>query len=225
MTVRRRCSTERPVPTGPAFGYRERVSARLVGKLDVDLLCQVALVGPGDARAWIPLVDDPDAFGRALWHRNWFVVEGQFIADDPDQAAAMAAAPPSRLPEPPEDWPLPRPDYTFTPLPITVTAAETLRACAYYGYQTFCELDDPLFAAAGSRVARFAETPEGQAFEALRARLQMIGGRGDGSGPWGWTAADLQARSDRPAPVIPAVRIVVSRPTRVKGHLRLVHSS
>lgn len=41
-----------------------------MSKLDIDVLVQLALVGPGDATNWNPLTDDPDRLGTLLWSHN-----------------------------------------------------------------------------------------------------------------------------------------------------------
>ena len=168
------------------------MSANMVGKLDIDLLTQVALIGPSDAASWVAMIGDATAFGRDLWVRNWYITEGSWLDDDPDVAARMALEG-DGVPARPDD-------YVFTPLPITVTASEAAKACAHYGYQTYSEID--AFPQFGTPVPPFVQTPVGRVFEAMRARLEQW--VSDGSeGPWGWTDADLQARADRPGPEFP----------------------
>lgn len=86
------------------------MSRRVLSKLDVDVLVQLALVGPSEAQRWDPLIDDPDSFGSLLWTRNY------------DRASAA------------DDDPLP--SYSFNLLPITITAAEGLKQLAYYESNT-----------------------------------------------------------------------------------------
>lgn len=90
------------------------VSAYLVGKLDIDVLVQLALHGPMEARDWVAQVQDPDAFGRALWELNFEAT----AYDDDDE---------------------PLPPCVYEPLPVAVTVVEALVAVAHYGYQTFDE--------------------------------------------------------------------------------------
>lgn len=87
------------------------MSRFLMTKLDIDVLVQLALVGPSEATEWKPLTDDPDRLGTGLASRNY-------------EAAA----------DPEIDGPLP--SYTFAPLPITITATEGLRHIQCYHYQT-----------------------------------------------------------------------------------------
>ncbi len=96
------------------------MSAYIVGKVDIDLLVQLALLGPAGARGWTPIVSDPDAFGRDLWALN-------------EEVAGFE-----------DDEPLPM--YAYEPLPIGVTVVEGLVAVAHYGYQTLEEhvLDRPV---------------------------------------------------------------------------------
>ena len=168
------------------------MSANMVGKVDIDLLTQVALIGPSDATSWVPMIGDASAFGRDLWVRNWYITEGCWLDDDPDTAARMALED-DVTPERPDD-------YRFTPLPITVTASEALMACEHYGYQTYSEID--AFPEPGRPVPPFAQTPAGRVYEAMRARLQEWVPDG-AQGPWGWTDADLRARADRTEPEFP----------------------
>lgn len=105
------------------------MSRNLLSKLDIDVLVQLALVGPGDASDWRPLTDDPDRLGSMLWSRNY----------------EMAA-------HPDVDGPLM--DYTFALLPITVTAAEGLRQCECYAYQAEAEDPDWMGSGVGSFLQR-----------------------------------------------------------------------
>lgn len=89
------------------------MSRLLLRKLDIDVLVQLALVGPDEAAEWVSIEEDPDTFGRLLWSSNY-------------QAAAA-----------PEDGPCP--EYKFAPLPVTVTAIEGVKHCDYYKYQTAIE--------------------------------------------------------------------------------------
>lgn len=86
------------------------MSVRLLSKLDIDVLVQLAWLGPADCESWRPLTDDPQALGTMLWSRNY------------ERAGHQAEEP--------------RPVYEFTPLPITVTAIEGVKQCEYYVYQT-----------------------------------------------------------------------------------------
>lgn len=86
------------------------MSAHLLSKLDIDVLVQLAWLGPAGCEDWNPVTDDPRAFGTMLWSRNY------------ERAGSGAAQP--------------RPAYDFTPLPVTVTAIEGVKQCEYYAYQT-----------------------------------------------------------------------------------------
>ncbi|MEA2972915.1 MAG: hypothetical protein QOG82_1373 [Actinomycetota bacterium] len=93
------------------------MSRMLLTKLDVDVLVQLAVLGPLEAELWKPLVDDADAFGRELWTLNW--------------AAAAHLD---------EDGEMPA--YTFEPLPVGVTAGEGLKQVAFFVYQSADEDDE-----------------------------------------------------------------------------------
>lgn len=86
------------------------MSALLLSKLDIDVLVQLAWLGPSDAADWKPLTADPDGLGELLWNRNYE------WAGDPAEP--------------------PKPQYRFEPLPIVVTATEGLKHLFYYRYQT-----------------------------------------------------------------------------------------
>jgi hypothetical protein len=79
--------------------------------MDIDVLVQLAYLGPGDAESWQPLTDDPDRTGALLWSRNF-------------ESAA----------DPQIDGPVP--EYRFEPLPVTITAVEGVKQCEFYRYQT-----------------------------------------------------------------------------------------
>lgn len=93
------------------------MSRMLLGKLDVDVIVQLAVLGPLEAESWDPLVDDADAFGGELWALNW--------------AAAAHGE---------EDGVVP--PYAFAPLPVGVTAGEGLKQIAFFVYQS-ADDDDP----------------------------------------------------------------------------------
>lgn len=79
--------------------------------MDIDVLVQLAYLGPGDAESWRPLTDDPDRTGSLLWSRNY-------------ESAA----------HPEVDGTVP--EYRFEPLPITISAVEGVKHCEFYRYQT-----------------------------------------------------------------------------------------
>lgn len=79
--------------------------------MDIDVLVQLAYLGPGDVDSWQPLIDDPDRTGSLLWARNYE------SAADPQLDGSV-------------------PEYRFEPLPITVTAVEGVKQCEFYRYQT-----------------------------------------------------------------------------------------
>lgn len=83
----------------------------LLSRMDVDVLVQLAYLGPGDAESWQPLIDDPDRAGTLLWARNYE------SAADPKLDGTV-------------------PEYRFQPLPITITAVEGVKQCEFYRYQT-----------------------------------------------------------------------------------------
>lgn len=85
------------------------MSRMVVSKLDVDVLVQLAMLGPAEATDWRQLTEDPDGLGQALWSANY-------------DAAAY-----------PENGTVP--SYTFEPLPITVSAIEGVKQCGFYRYQ------------------------------------------------------------------------------------------
>lgn len=87
------------------------MSRILLSKMDIDVLVQLAYLGPGDAVTWQPLTEDPDRAGSLLWERNYE------SAADPELDGSV-------------------PDYRFEPLPVTVTAVEGVKHCEFYRYQT-----------------------------------------------------------------------------------------
>ena len=88
----------------------DAMSSWLVSKLDIDVLVQLAWVGPLAATGWRPMTRDPDGLGQALWQRNY---ESNAEEGDP-----------------------PLPEYGFEPLPIEITAVEGLKHVGCYRYQT-----------------------------------------------------------------------------------------
>jgi hypothetical protein len=86
------------------------MSRILLSKLDIDVIVQLAVVGPTEADSWNALTKDPDELGTRLWARNYEVA-----AFEDDESL--------------------RP-YVFEFLPIMITAAEGLNQLSYYGYQT-----------------------------------------------------------------------------------------
>ena len=86
------------------------MSRMVVSKLDVDVLVQLALLGPVEATDWPPLIEDPDGFGQTLWSASY------------DAAA-----------HPEDDGTVP--SYTFEPLPVIVSAIEGVKQCGFYRYQ------------------------------------------------------------------------------------------
>ncbi len=138
------------------------MSAILLSKLDIDVLVQLAWLGPARSKSWNALTDDADALGTMLWSRNH-----ERAADTFDE---------------------PRPVYHFTPLPIAVTAIEGVKQCDYYAYQTA----DRRHAVAARRVgeaprgAARAATSRSAGVRGRAAGLDRIGsataGRPAGSG-------------------------------------------
>lgn len=88
-----------------------------MSKLDIDVLVQLAWLGPLEAEAWRPRTDDPDELGAELWTRNY-----EANADEGDP---------------------PLPEYTFNALPVQVTAVEGLKHVSCYRYQTGEALGTP----------------------------------------------------------------------------------
>jgi len=95
------------------------MSRMVLGKVDIDVIVQLAVLGPLEAEAWEPLVDDAhaDAFGTELWTLNWAA------AAHGDEEGVM-------------------PPYTFDPLPVGVTAGEGLKQVAFFVYQSADEDDE-----------------------------------------------------------------------------------
>ncbi len=85
----------------------------VLGKVDIDVIVQLAVLGALEAETWEPLVDDAHAhaFGTELWTLNW-------------AAAAYGE----------EDGVMP--PHTFDPLPVGVTAGEGLKQIAFFVYQS-----------------------------------------------------------------------------------------
>jgi hypothetical protein len=83
----------------------------VLSRMDIDVLVQLAYLGPGDAESWQPLTDDPDRTGALLWSRNYEV------AADLEIDGTV-------------------PEYRFEPLPVTITAVEGVKHCEFYRYQT-----------------------------------------------------------------------------------------
>jgi len=94
------------------------MSRMVVGKVDIDVIVQLAVLGPLEAESWEPLVDaaHADAFGTELWTLNWAA------AAYGDEVGVM-------------------PPYTFDPLPVGVTAGEGLKQVAFFVYQSADEDD------------------------------------------------------------------------------------
>lgn len=132
--------------------------------MDIDVLVQLAYLGPGDAEKWQPLTDDPDATGSLLWARNYE------SAADPEHDGTV-------------------PGYRFEPLPITITAAEGIKQCEFYRYQTETDGD-------------WARDGVGRLLRRLRAHLieAMPEHR---AAPWGWGPRELAEREGRPRPLLP----------------------
>jgi hypothetical protein len=141
------------------------MSRWVIAKLDIDVIVQLAWLGPAEATDWRPLTDDPDALGTALWRLNYEVPA--YEDEDP-----------------------PRPEYHFAPLPITITAIEGLKQCAYYEYQT--ATDDEVWEE--SEVAELLHGLRGQLLDADREYADA---------PWGWEGKDVADRAGRPAPQMP----------------------
>lgn len=82
-----------------------------LSKLDIDVLVQVAVMGPLESDRWRPLTDDPDGFGSDLQTLNVAALH------EPDDAG-----PPYQ--------------YRFEPLPIAITAIEGLKQIAFFIYNS-----------------------------------------------------------------------------------------
>ena len=137
------------------------MSRNLLTRLDVDVLVQLVVLGPLEASEWEALVEDADDFGTQLWTVNY-----EIAAWDDD---------------------LPQPAYTFTPLPITITAVEGLKQCAYFIYQSAGE--EGLWERDGL----------GDVLVRLKARLISLLAGFD-TAPAGWDANELAARAHRTGP-------------------------
>lgn len=119
-----------------------------ITKLNVDILVQAAVYGPMGAEGWTPLTEDADELGRQL-------------------LSPGRRAPGSRSS-----------DYSFTPLPIGLTALEIVQACRFFSYnRSRCP----------AIVTRIRERAEGHL-------------AGIDEAPWNWTESDVDARRGRPAP-------------------------
>lgn len=92
----------------------------LLSKLDIDVIVQVAVLGPLEAETWTSLVDDADAFGAELQGLNW----EHFDGDDVGEAPAA---------------------YGFEVLSVQVTAAEGLKQLAYFEYNTATDAGDSMW--------------------------------------------------------------------------------
>jgi hypothetical protein len=106
-------------------------------------------------------LEDADEFGNQLWTVNY-----EIAAWDDDS---------------------PQPPYTFTPLPITITAVEGLKQCAYFIYQSADE--EGLWERDGL----------GDVLARLKARLISLLAGFD-TAPAGWDANELAAHAHQTGP-------------------------
>lgn len=158
------------------------MSRSVMSKMDIDVLVQLALIGPVEATDWKPLTNDPDQLGTLLWTRNFEV------AGHPD-----------------EDGPLM--NYSFAPLPITVTSVEGLAQCDYYRYQTMEENTDWKRGGVGGFLRRLQT--------ALTNALPGID-----AAPLGWDARALAERSDRSRPHFESDELNSPEDPRIPGWLK-----
>lgn len=86
------------------------MSRMLLGKLDIDVLVHLAVIGPVEASDWKPLVKDPNELGRLMWSVNY------------EAAASEGDDPP--------------PDCNFAEVPVGVSAVEGLKQIQFFIYQS-----------------------------------------------------------------------------------------
>lgn len=136
------------------------MSAIPLTKMEIDILVQLALHGPTEASHWRALVKDADELGIRLWTLN---VESTGDTDVPVSS------------------------YKFELLPIGITAAEGIKHCNYYLYQT------------GDEEVWKSRAVGGVLFSLMRQLPSYIPEVADA--PWGWGLKALTAREDREPPV------------------------
>lgn len=152
------------------------MSAWMVDKVHIDLLVDVALRGPRDARGWMRpswdgrtlSFDQADALGDALVRENLSSIHARY----PDTETKPENTPGSIE----QYWLTP---YTFAPpLPgdqrYRMTVVEALKSVACYEYQS-CEHHEW----EGSQVAEFCDQLRGSLIAVLP---------GWDAAPWGWDA-------------------------------------